>query len=48
MTMAKKNCEICESGTMPVPIVLADDERGRVIWAHYCPMCGRCLKEANG
>lgn len=41
--MAKKNCELCENGTMPVAITLEYEEEPQ--WAEYCPWCGRCLKE---
>lgn len=41
--MAKKHCEYCEDGTMPVAIVFADDSNCDVVWAEYCPMCGRKL-----
>ncbi len=43
--MRRKECEYCENGTMPVAIVLVDDEICDVQYADYCPMCGRCLKE---
>lgn len=41
--MAKKHCEYCEDGTMPVAFVFADDSSCEVVWADYCPMCGRKL-----
>jgi len=41
--MAKKHCEYCEDGTMPVAFVFADDDTCDVQYADYCPMCGRKL-----
>ena len=43
--MAKKHCERCEDGTMPVAIVFADDGDCEVTYANYCPECGRRLDD---
>lgn len=42
--MNKKPCDVCENGTVQVPIVLADDPDGEIVWAEYCPFCGRYLE----
>lgn len=44
--MARKDCEVCKNGSYSVPIILADNEDGmEVVWATYCPECGRRLAD---